>query len=352
MIKKLFFITALLVPGLAYAGSPSADLSVQVVPAESNPAAPTPAAAAGFTTLAANFDFVNNRMCVGSICVAASPTSNWLDYANNDITKPWHCGANGVANSLPCNIFITTDAGKQVLDQQYLASYASNNLSGNANFVAMDNLTGQTLTFSFPNNFYWEAVYRIDAVYPGNGNSSGPNGGFVWSVYPPNIGATCVNDFELAELYGGNGGYGNSSSSGWCPTQWNNLFWQSYNSSNVNLPSRWAPTQYHKYGGLRTSDGRTSIKACNWVDDLFQTGGSTGGCLELYQGNNTVFQNRSYIISWVGSNGISPSYQADYPQATTNLLIQYYRIWTCANPSGQCDGASLTDNGQGLRYWH
>lgn len=35
MIKDLFFTAALLVPGLAYAGNPSADLSVQIVPARS-----------------------------------------------------------------------------------------------------------------------------------------------------------------------------------------------------------------------------------------------------------------------------------------------------------------------------
>jgi hypothetical protein len=33
MIKKLFFLAALLVPDLAYAANPSADLSVQIVPA-------------------------------------------------------------------------------------------------------------------------------------------------------------------------------------------------------------------------------------------------------------------------------------------------------------------------------
>ena len=32
MIKKLFFVAALLAPNLAYAGNPSTDLSVQVVP--------------------------------------------------------------------------------------------------------------------------------------------------------------------------------------------------------------------------------------------------------------------------------------------------------------------------------
>src|SRR5215831_15560422 len=33
MVRELFYTAALLVPGLAYAGNPSADLSVQIVPA-------------------------------------------------------------------------------------------------------------------------------------------------------------------------------------------------------------------------------------------------------------------------------------------------------------------------------
>ncbi len=88
MIKKLFFAAALLAPGLVYAADPSANLSVEIVPAGSDPAVPAQAAAAGFTTLAANFDFVNNTMCVydgrSPACVAASPTTNWLDCTGND----------------------------------------------------------------------------------------------------------------------------------------------------------------------------------------------------------------------------------------------------------------------------
>jgi hypothetical protein len=53
MKRKLFFAAMLLAPSLAY----GADLTVQVVPAASSPAAPAGAQAAGFTTLAANYDF-------------------------------------------------------------------------------------------------------------------------------------------------------------------------------------------------------------------------------------------------------------------------------------------------------
>jgi hypothetical protein len=52
MIKRVFITAALLVPSLAYSANPSANLTVQV-----DPAVPAEAAAAGFTTLAANYDF-------------------------------------------------------------------------------------------------------------------------------------------------------------------------------------------------------------------------------------------------------------------------------------------------------
>jgi len=57
MVKKLYLITALFVPCLAYAADPSASLSVQVVPPQSGPTIPTQAAAQGYTTLALNADF-------------------------------------------------------------------------------------------------------------------------------------------------------------------------------------------------------------------------------------------------------------------------------------------------------
>jgi hypothetical protein len=41
MIKTLFFIAALLVPGFAYAGNPSADLSVQVFPSATGSCSPS-----------------------------------------------------------------------------------------------------------------------------------------------------------------------------------------------------------------------------------------------------------------------------------------------------------------------
>jgi hypothetical protein len=87
MIKQLFLTAALLAPGLAYAGNPSADLSGQIVPASGSIACgvgpnytgsiPTQASTAGFTTCAANYDFTSSQF---------ANASTWLDcYGANPI---------------------------------------------------------------------------------------------------------------------------------------------------------------------------------------------------------------------------------------------------------------------------
>src|SRR5690348_16001070 len=95
MIKKLSFMAALWLPGLAYAGNPSADLSVQIVPAPP----PAPAVAAGFTTLTLNADFSTPFY---------ANKANWLDCGG--ATSPqWYkqwvaFGSNGVA--APCSAIL------------------------------------------------------------------------------------------------------------------------------------------------------------------------------------------------------------------------------------------------------
>src|SRR5438132_7216373 len=57
MIRRLFFMAALLAPGLTYGADPSAPLSVQVVPPGVAPPVPAAAQTAGFAALAFDGDF-------------------------------------------------------------------------------------------------------------------------------------------------------------------------------------------------------------------------------------------------------------------------------------------------------
>jgi hypothetical protein len=99
MKKKLFFAAMLVAPSLAY----SADLTVQVVPAASSPAVPAGAQAAGFTTLAANYDFtqplpsnwlgcspwdgqpyhgIRNRRAATRLATSSRPSIAWPEHDN------------------------------------------------------------------------------------------------------------------------------------------------------------------------------------------------------------------------------------------------------------------------------
>src|SRR5215469_11582933 len=85
MVRTLLFIAVLLAPMFAHSASPTANLSVNVVPATSGgngncPASPPPEAQrAGYTTLAYCLD--------GGTSMTAS-LSNWLDCNYGDTAKP------------------------------------------------------------------------------------------------------------------------------------------------------------------------------------------------------------------------------------------------------------------------
>ena len=112
MMKKLLFATALLAPGLAYGGNPSADLSVQVVPAGTagtcgtiTGQAATDAAAAGFGTCALYNDFTT---AIPNTVGTGLP-SNWLNCSNTYVAgSVW----NMPTYNPPCNaITQVTDSG-------------------------------------------------------------------------------------------------------------------------------------------------------------------------------------------------------------------------------------------------
>jgi hypothetical protein len=136
MIKKLLFLAALLIPGVAYGGNPAADLTVQIVPSGSvgNCGTPLGAAAAdvqaaGFTTCARYNDFttpIPNTVGTGL-------PNDWLNCTQNDTPAAvWYWSLNWVdarGNALPCvsgsganssnsSVYQTTDPvfGGTVLD--------------------------------------------------------------------------------------------------------------------------------------------------------------------------------------------------------------------------------------------
>src|SRR5262245_34392422 len=110
MIKELYFAVALTASGLALAADPSANLSVQVAPAETTssqcPAtAPAKAAQAGFTTTAFCNDFTQR---IPNTAGTGLP-SNWLGCPNpnggagDTLPHVWYSPAADKFRAPPCN---------------------------------------------------------------------------------------------------------------------------------------------------------------------------------------------------------------------------------------------------------
>jgi hypothetical protein len=326
--------------GAAYAATgTSPPVTVPITIPSSGLTPPTEANAAGFTTLAANYDFSQPFYAT---------QSNWLDCSGalTGTSVPgaiWHWGSPGFRPPLPCNINQATDpsTNQTVLKLGFPSSYNSTyGLTGNNNFVSMQTVTlggdgqGGTVTFSVP-NFYIESTYRIDATGSAS-NSSGPDGVWTWLAGggPP---AGLPFEFDIGEIYGNGSGYGD--------TGWVTCLWAStglgYPCANNKPPAPpvpgWTVTGYHKYGALLTSDGSSSTIGCAFVDDVFQQ------CLNV----NAADALRSWLIAWTGG---SPG-----PTIDTNEYIQYIRVWSCPTwATTQCNGSTMVGSGPGtsLIYWH
>jgi hypothetical protein len=327
MKKTLFLAAMLLAPSLAY----SADLTVQVVPAASSPAVPAGAQAAGFTKLAADYDFSRSLYAT---------QSNWLDCTGSNDSLPWHAGEPGIGpnSQVACNINQGTDpsTGDTVMHLQYLASYGAGIGSGTTRWMGMQtkNQNSGHVNVSF-NNFYIESVYRLGATNGDNaaGQLDGPNAVWVWND------GSGGGSFELdvTELYADRGGYADGGG-GPHGQPGGGTFYQSYAANN--LPPGYSETAYHKYGALITSDGSTHTYECDFVDDIQQ-----GSCFDMgiAGADPSMFTTKSWLIASMENHNVQPS-------ANYDLYIKYINAWTCSSIT-PCNGSTLFNNGK-LIYWH
>jgi len=358
MIKKLLLTAALLAPGLAY-GQVSAPLNPPVTPAGQAPAPPPQAAAAGFTTLLANFDFANNQVCAikgGSstlTCVAATPTSNWIDCNSSsswDTSKYAHWWE-GLTHSLPCsNYSIRPDpvGGKQSLIGVVPAGSPvdSGTQLQTAHYASSTDNTGY---ITAPQGMYIESEYRIDRVWS---NPTGQHAGSTDGIYlwQNNYGSQCWLDFQTAELSPENNGSQSSDTSYWCPSRTGGYLWRSYDGDG-NIPS--GPTVAHIYGGLRTTNGSNSYIDCAYVDNvLLVQPSSANGCRQNYSSTDQS-GGRSFLI-FAADNTVN----SDVPTPQQHIVYNHWvRIWACnaaAATSGKCNGSTLTGsaNSGAMAYWH
>jgi hypothetical protein len=290
--------------------SPSVDVPITISP--SGPTPPPGAVAAGFTTLAANYDFTQPL------------PANWLGCAPFDgNTHQWYQGLWWYSSEPPCNITQVGDsvAASNVLDLQWLPSYAG---QGTQDYLVMSTLSHDTTKVTDFPNAYYEIVYRVAPTVP-DPNSSPLTAFWTWGTDSARGGSGPI-EWDFIETYGSNFGaydagihnHGNSD-----------LGTQFVFQGTSSFPAGYDPTQYHTYAMRITSDGSTQMSACSYVD------GTLIACANP-QAVRAEFNQRNFIIVWNGAGG-QPVTQK------TDMYVKSVRVWSCANwKTTMCNGTVLT----------
>jgi hypothetical protein len=345
MIKQLFFTAALLVPGLAYGANPSADLSVQIVPAGGTacdtgtnaPSIPAAAQAAGFTTCALYLDFTKGGY--------AANTANYINECGATIPHPisgyFVDDSNGNYLGLAaCNrtTIATAPSGSQALLVSDRVTDKNNNhgmfsLSwpsppgvpgplGTQNYNEITfQLTGRTQPGSIGNPVIFAWWHRNDTSGPG------PNG------------TNAYIEYDDIEIY--RNGYSQMNAGQWNHGGADHSFIYFLNcGTNVSLcPDNVDWTQVHRWGVLTTSDGSTQISVCGYLDGALKQCAQivpTGTAAEIAD----QFQKRDMNMNvWIGNCSGGLCLTEDI-----NIYVLKMQMWECANWLTQtCPGTVLTN---------
>lgn len=329
MIKKLFFTAALLVPSLAYAGTPSATLPGQIASAGSDPAVPAGAAAAGFTTLALNADFSQSTY---------SNIATWVDgcggptSGNRWVYRWWN--NNGVG---PCgDLIMETDPtiGKQVLHLQYLPAYNApgTNTSQQILVLSWPQIPFFDKVNYFPVEFYTEITYRMTAASLTQAHEVNNMSNYMVSGGLPSYSIIEPDFFEVIA-----NSLGNGNGRGWL---YGDGVLQEGLGLMQNYPYHLAAdlTAYHTIGTLFTSDGNSIYYKCYYLD------GTKLGCwLALPSNAPTVFAWHRYIFAmgWgTDSNNLANGTIIN----NMDIYVQSIRVWVCPNSFGtstECAGTVI-----------
>lgn len=348
MIKGLFFAAALLAPGLAYGGGPTATLSDQVVDPPGPPTPPTQASVAGFTTCIICMDFtaasggvfVNGSAPAG---VNAAQTNTWLDCggASNPV---WYQGSI-VGTAGPCPVIATDDQSTQVLQTQLGGPVTLTPGAKIFNGLKIGDPFGEYLGLAgtpVPTNLYLEATYRVP-IFPqqtdqviqpysqgpwkwlGSGapkSTTGPSDWLEFDAFEVCCGGLSGSNFwNGAGSWYSNGSWGAHAgfSSGWYltypPVDW---------SSHDMIGS------YIKVGMRITSDGSSGLYFCYWVNDQPQ------GCRSKAVDNSSLYgwqlsdtsRGGAVFYSASGGNNISTTTTEAMPNMKD--WLKSINIWACS----------------------
>jgi hypothetical protein len=329
MIKALFFTAALLAPSLAYAGNPSANLSVQIQAATQ--VVPAGAQAAGYTTLAFHSDFTQPFY---------TNLSNWLNCAGAASPQWWIEGGNGHSPP-PCSrISMISDGGVQVMDMSFTAADAADL----ATVLTTLNTKSYTQGVDFPNGAYWQATYRVTASgLNGNPFGTGSNAWWTWSDTGQTGTSSSFIEFDFLETYATGCCHNDSITHSWgsSPPGQPGMLLAGFGTSAYPID----PTLYHTIAARITQDGSTNAAMCIYLDGKLQN------CKDMVSSGNTgtkaitaaQLNQRNYPVLLVGPLNSTPV------AATMDLLVKDVQIWTCPGwqgplnqPGNPCNGSVLT----------
>lgn len=184
-------VAAVALLGLAYAGNPSATLTVRIVPPTGGPtggpAVPPPAQASGLTTLAYNADFSSPVYASPSSPGFTNQSNGWLGCLSSGNYMQSHEWWQSNFVNTPCDFRQTTDpdTGETVLD----IGWSSSSDANAGRFGEVQIQTGGNgapgVGPNFPLNSYFEATYRSRTTPTVSGPTFGVPGGTSqwWSGY-------------------------------------------------------------------------------------------------------------------------------------------------------------------------
>jgi hypothetical protein len=320
MIKKIFFTAVLLLPGLAYGQTPSAGVSVQVVPSVcNNPTPPHPAQAAGFTTLAGCWDFTQqssvNVVNGGAKTINWTVLSNWLDCAGASSPQWW---AHFYSSNVPCSDFaIGPDSGggqSQVLIMTVhpYPTDPQGSPGGSANLgnTPLLSSTGSPFTSGLAvpaTNMYLEASIRADvtgALSAAGGQYNSPID--FYTFFCSNCTQTGNLEVDAIEYFLNNP----------APT----------NNTCTSIVGCWGSTvdnNYHVFGTLVTSNRSNIIGQCIYED------GSGKACAKF--GGSTSAKSYSEIGNIFLNNPGNIKVQSGVYNLTGNVsdYWEWVRVWSC-----------------------
>lgn len=325
MIKILTIASTLLGVAIVYAANPSVDLPITIVPSGSPPGdvTPQPAVAAGFNTLAIDFDFTQSSPW--------SDRSRWLrchdgsGAANPLLYQDWN--GFGGWQMPPCtNIAQETDPFSSLALHLHMSKSDVNAMgcepTCNNSVLAM---TLQTVNSA------------------GNGNQLPANS------YVEVIGMPRSSDPTMHSLFGDFWSYSNDSSVEWDGIEWfggPTGFATYHNNSSGNVFSTnernsMDQTAYHTYAWRVTSDGHSDGYFCSYLDGS-PVASSPGNCISWSPTSGQLTNPDTATVQFETGFAGCGNNNGNCPNSSIELWVRRLRVWTCGNinSGAKCYSAS------------